>query len=33
MGKQLDGSTPVQVPKRVWRPKVKFQYEEPEDIA
>jgi hypothetical protein len=32
LGKQPDGSKPVQVPKRVWRPKVKFGYEEPEDL-
>jgi hypothetical protein len=25
LGRQPDGSTPVKVPKRVWRPKVKFQ--------
>jgi hypothetical protein len=31
-GRQPDGSKPVAVPKRVWRPKVKFQYEEPEDL-
>jgi hypothetical protein len=32
LGRQPDGSKPVTVPKRVWRPKVKFQYEEPEDV-
>jgi hypothetical protein len=32
LGRQLDGSKPVTVPKRVWRLKVKFQYEEPEDL-
>jgi hypothetical protein len=31
-GEQPDGSKLVSVPKRVWRPKVKFQYEEPEDL-
>ena len=29
-GKFADGSKPVQVPKRVWRPQVKNAYEEPE---
>jgi hypothetical protein len=32
LGKQPEGSKPVSVPKRLWRPKVKFQYEEPEDL-
>jgi hypothetical protein len=32
LGRQPDGSKPVKVPKRVWRPKVKFGYEEPEDL-
>ncbi len=30
-GRHPDGSTPVNVPKRVWRPKVQMVYEEPED--
>ena len=31
LGRQPDGSTAVKVAKRPWRPKVKFQYEEPEE--
>jgi hypothetical protein len=31
-GKHPDGSTPVKVTKRAWRPKIKTVYEEPEDI-
>ena len=27
-----DGSKPVKVPKRVWRPKVRSEYIEPEDL-
>ena len=30
-GKHTDGSTPVQVPKRVWHPKVRMVYEESEE--
>jgi hypothetical protein len=31
-GNHPDGSAPVKVPKRAWRPKIKTVYEEPEDI-
>jgi hypothetical protein len=31
-GKHADGSTPVNVPKRIWRPKVRMVYEEPEEL-
>jgi hypothetical protein len=31
-GKHADGSTPVNVPKRMWRPKVRMVYEEPEEL-
>jgi hypothetical protein len=32
LGKHPDGSVPVKVPKRIWRPQVQSRYEEPEDI-
>lgn len=31
-GRHPDGSTPVKVPKRVWRPKIRMEYEEPEAL-
>ena len=31
-GKHPDRSTPVKAPKRVWRPRVKTQYEESKDL-
>jgi hypothetical protein len=32
LGKHPDGSVPVKVPKRIWRPQVQSRYEEPEDL-
>lgn len=32
LGKHPDGSIPVKVPKRIWRPQVQSRYEEPEDL-